>query len=98
MSDEQTSPGPIADHVFETGFRVGAILGVVGSAILFLVGPLSLTNGVHVSTAVLLFPVYLLSVSILLGLWLGYATDENDLELVNERADIETGDIRDWWG
>jgi hypothetical protein len=45
----------------------------------------------------LLFPVYLLFAAVALGVWLGYETDETDLERVTERADMETGDINDWW-
>jgi hypothetical protein len=91
------SPGPIADRVFETGFKAAAILGVFGSAFLFWIGVLSVTNTMHVATVVLLFPVYLLFTAVALGVWLGYETDESDLERVTEPADMETGDLNDWW-
>jgi hypothetical protein len=92
-----TSPGPIADRAFESGFRMAAVLGVVGSGVLFWVGVLSVTNMVHVASTVLFFPVYLLFAAVVLGVWLGYETDGSDLERVTEPADMETGDIRDWW-
>jgi len=91
------SPGPIADRVFDTGFRIAVILGAVGSAGLFWFGVLSVTNGVHVASVLLLYPVYLLFAAVALGIWLGYETDETDLERVTEPADVETGDLRDWW-
>jgi hypothetical protein len=91
------SPGPIADRTFDTGFRTAAILGVVVTAGLFWLGVLSVTNGIHVASVLLFFPVYLLFAAIVLGVWLGYETDETDLERVTESAEMETGDLRDWW-
>lgn len=92
MADDRRSPGPIADHVFDTGFRAAALLGVLGSVILFWFGPLSVTNGFHVSVTVLLYPVYLLFVAVLLGLWLGYQTDERNLERTTEPVEMESGE------
>lgn len=97
MSDEARSPGPIADHAFELGFRVSALFGVLGSGILFWFGPLSVTNGMHVSLTLLLFPVYLLSVAVLLGLWLGYETDGRNLERVSEPVEMDSGEAWKRW-
>lgn len=82
------SPGPIADQAFETGFKLAALLGFVGGGLLYVFDVLSLTNEMHVATTVLLFPVYLLLVAVLLGVWLGYETDERDLEQVTEPVEM----------
>ncbi|PSP28124.1 hypothetical protein BRC65_02960 [Halobacteriales archaeon QH_2_65_14] len=87
------SPGQIADHTFDTGFRIAAVVGVFGSLILFGHGVLSVTNPTHVVTLVLLFPVYLLFVAVALGVWLGYETDETDLERVKR----DTDDLQERW-
>jgi len=87
------SPGQIADHTFDTGFGIAAVVGVFGSLILFGHGVLSVTNPMHVATLVLLFPVYLLFVAVALGVWLGYETDETDLERVKR----DTDDLQERW-
>lgn len=97
MAADRQSPGPIADHVFEYGFRAAALLGVLGSAIFFWFGPLSLTNGMHVSLTLLLYPVYLLFVAVLLGLWLGYETDGGNLERVSEPVEMDSGEAWKRW-
>lgn len=75
MSSSDTSPGPIADRVFESGFRLATIGGLAGVACLHWIGALSLFNPVTLVLTLLLFPVYLVAVAILLGAWLGYDTD-----------------------
>lgn len=97
MADDRHYPGPIADHVFDNGLRVGALLGVLGSAILFWFGPLSLTNGMHVSLTLLLYPIYLLFVAVILGLWLGYETDGRNLERVSEPVEMDSGEAWERW-
>lgn len=84
MARGGTRPGPIADHVFETGFKLAAIGGVGALVFLHLAGVLSLFNVVNFVIATLLFPVYLVFVAILLSHWLGYDTDERDLRTVSE--------------
>lgn len=91
------SPGPIADSAFDSGFRIAVLFGVAGSGILFWFDVLSLTDGMHVATTLLLFPVYLLLVSVLLGVWLGYKTDESDLEQVTEHVEMESGSSWERW-
>lgn len=97
MATERRSPGPIADRVYEKGLQTAALLGVLGSAILFWFGPLSLTNTMHVSFTVLFYPVYLLAVAVVLGIWLGYQTDGRNLERVTEPVDMESGEAWDRW-
>lgn len=97
MADDRRSPGPIADRVFESGFRAAALLGVLGVGILFWFGPLSPTDSMHVSLTLLLYPVYLLFIAVLLGAWLGYETDGRNLERVTEPAEMESGEAWKRW-
>jgi hypothetical protein len=90
MSEKKITPGPIAERTFELGLKIGAAGGIAAAATLFLVGPASISNGIHVVLTLLLYPVYLLTVATLLGIWLGYDTDARNLERVTEeRAGVE---------
>lgn len=82
MSHSSGSPGPIADRTFDTGLKFGAAGGAACVAFLYWLGVLSVTNPFHTTVTLVLFPVYVLSVAVLLGLWLGYDTDETDLKRV----------------
>lgn len=92
MTSGSTSPGPIADQTFDRGFRFAALAGLAGIAVLYWSGKLSVSNVMQVTSTLLLFPVYLLFISIVLGMWLGYETDETDLERVIEDPDVESDD------
>lgn len=91
MSEKKISPGPIAERTFEVGLKIAAAAGVAAATACFLVGPLSVSDGVHVAVTVLLFPVYLLSAATLLGIWLGYDTDASNLERVT-KEEMASGD------
>ncbi|QAU14002.1 hypothetical protein EKH57_15510 [Halorubrum sp. BOL3-1] len=82
MSHSGGSPGPISDRTFEFGLRTGVAGGIACVALLYWTGVVSLTNPVHTTVTLVLFPVYVLSVAVLLGLWLGYDTDETNLKPV----------------
>jgi len=83
-------PGPIADQTYDSAFKIAAIAGATGVVLLFWLGPLSVSIGSHVVFATLLYPVYLLTVSVVLGVWLGYTTDEQNLIRVYETVDNES--------
>jgi len=83
MSHSGRSPGPIAEQTFDIGFKVGVAGGVACVGLLYWAGVLSFTSAFHATVTLALFPVYLLSIAVLLGLWLGYDTDETNLEPVN---------------
>ncbi len=89
MSYSNGPPGPIADRTFDVGLRVGAVGGVACVALLYWAGVLSVTNPLHTTVTLVLFPVYVLSVAVFLGLWLGYDTDETNLKrvLVEDESD-----------
>lgn len=94
---KSTSPGPIADQTFNQGFRFAVLAGLAGIALLYWSGKLSMSNVMQVTSTLLLFPIYLLFVSVVLGVWLGYETDETDLERVIEDSDGESDDSsRNW--
>jgi len=82
-------PGPLADEAFERGFRWAALLGVAGAGLLFFSGTLSPLDGFHLLLVVTLFPVYLVFVSVVLGVWLGYDTDATDLRPVDRGTEPE---------
>jgi len=90
------SPGPIAEQAFETCFRMAAVSGVVVLGVCYWLGLLSLSDPLHVVTTLLLFPVYLLFVAILLGVWLGYATDERNLTPVADPEESDADDPPDY--
>ena len=83
----QSSPGPIADRTFDTAFKIAAVGGVVVAALLYWSGALSVSDGAHVVHTLVLFPVYLVAVAALLGVWLGYDTDASDLVRVRREAE-----------
>lgn len=89
MSHSSGPPGPIADQTFDLGLKFGAAGGVACAALLYWTGVLSVTNSFHTAVTIVLFPVYVLSVAVLLGLWLGYDTDEANLKrvLVEDESD-----------
>lgn len=60
--------------------------------LLYWVGPLSISQGSHLVYTILLYPVYLLTVAVILGVWLGYDTDERNLERVYEPVDVDADD------
>ncbi|PSQ61805.1 MAG: hypothetical protein BRD21_08515 [Halobacteriales archaeon SW_8_66_22] len=94
MSNEpKTVPGPIADRTFERGFKLAAIAGAIGVALLYVIGPFTLSSGSELVFASLLYPIYLLSVAIALAVWLGYPPDERNLEPVYETPDGEGEEI-----
>lgn len=87
MPRSDGSPGPLADRTFERGFGWAAVIGVVCVGLGFWLGVLSPFDGVHLTLVVTLFPVYLVFVSVLLGVWLGYDTDAADLRPVTDETD-----------
>jgi len=89
----QSSPGPIADRTFDTAFKVAAVGGVVVAVLLYWSGALSLSDGSDLLYTFILFPVYLVAVAALLGVWLGYDTDASDL--VRVRRDAEPTESRE---
>jgi hypothetical protein len=84
-----TVPGPIADRTYDSAFKIAAIAGVTGVFLLFWLGPLSVSISSHVVFVALFYPVYLLTASVVLGVWLGYTTDEKNLVRVYESVDDE---------
>ncbi|PSQ33867.1 hypothetical protein BRD08_11160 [Halobacteriales archaeon SW_10_66_29] len=90
------SPGPIAEQTFETYFRIAAVSGAVALVVCYWIGLLSPSDPFHVTTTLTLFPVYLLFVAILLGVWLGYATDERNLTPIAERDESDVDDTPDY--
>jgi len=94
MAEAGLSPGPIAERTFERGFKVAMLGGLAGVGLLYWTGVLSVTNGVHISVTLVLFPVYLVLVAMVLGVWLEFATDERDLQRVTEDVDSESDDSR----
>ena len=94
MAQAGRSPGPIAERTFERGFKIAILGGLAGVGLLYWTGILSATNGVHISVTLVLFPVYLVFVAMVLGVWLGFATDERDLQRVTEEVDPQSDDSR----
>lgn len=92
-----TKPGAIADRAFEDGFWVAALAGVGAVVLLYVSEVLSVTNGTHLLYTLLFYPVYLLVVSVSLGVWLGYETDATDLKRVTEEIDEESTDSLENW-
>lgn len=90
-------PGAIADSAFDSGFWVATLAGMCAIALLFAYGVLSVTNVTHYLYTLLFYPIYLLFVSVVLGMWLGYATDETDLERVTKELDEERTDTPENW-
>jgi hypothetical protein len=90
MADAGRAPGPIAERAFDRGFKLAIAVGAVGVGLLYWLGVLSHSSGLHVTLTLVLFPVYLLSVATLLGVWLGYDTDERNLERIIEERDEES--------
>jgi len=95
MSEKKISPGPIAERTFEVGLKIAAGAGVAAAAVCFLVGPLSVFDGFHVALTVLLYPVYVLTIATLLGIWLGYDTDARNLERVTEEVEMASSDSKE---
>lgn len=97
MARRGVSPGPIADRTFDLGWKVATGGGFVCVAVFFWTGSLSIYDPFHVVVTLLLFPIYLVSVAILLGIWLGYDTDETDLQLASDETTDERRDPwKDW--
>ena len=94
MADAGRSPGPIAERTFESGFQIAILVGLAGVGLLYWTGVLSATNGVDILVTLVLFPVYLVFVAMVLGVWLGFATDEHDLQRVTEEVDPQSDESR----
>lgn len=94
MDQPDISPGPIAEHTFERGLQIAALAGLAGLGLLFLSGTLSF-SGVHLTISFVLFPVYILAVALVLGVWLGYQTDQSNLRRVSEPVEMRSGES--WW-
>lgn len=97
MTQAVTSPGPIADRTFEKGFQIATLGGLAGLGILYWKGPLSIFSGIHVTITLSLFPVYLVFVAVLLGVWLGYDADETDLRPATEDFESEPSESCEYW-
>lgn len=91
MSSPLTSPGPIADRTYETGFKAAGMIGIVVIGACYWQGVLSLGEPTDVLFTLSLFPVYLLTVALGLGMWLGYTPDQRNLRPMR-REDIEKTD------
>lgn len=92
-----SKPGKIADRAFEDGFWVAAVAGAAAVVLLYASDVLSVTSGTHLFYTLLFYPVYLLAVSLVLGVWLGYETDATDLERVTEEIDEESTESWENW-
>lgn len=90
MGKPGSSPGPIADRTFDLGFKMAVAGGIFGVVVLYWSGVLSITTGSDVVFTLTLFPVYLLAVAVLLGMWLGYERDASNLKRVTKIVDSET--------
>ena len=95
MSPRGTAPGPIADRTFDWGFKVatGGGLLTIGALYLFGVVPLTVMNLLF---TLLLFPVYLVLVSMVMGVWLGYETDETNLKPTTEEVEMKADPWKNW--
>ena len=89
MSYSGRPPGPIAEQTFDIGLKFGVAGGIAFVGLLYWAGVLSLTSPFHATVTLALFPVYVLSIAVLLGLWLGYDTDETNLKpvMVEDESD-----------
>jgi hypothetical protein len=90
MADSSRSPGPIAERTFDRGFKVAVVGGVGGVWLLYWIDVLSVSNTVHATVTIVLFPVYLIFAATLLGVWLGFDTDRRDLERVRTEVDPDS--------
>lgn len=97
MDERGPSPGPIADRTFETGFKLATAAGLAGVVMLYWFGALSLSNSLHLTFTLQLFPVYLLFVAVLLGVWLGYDEDVTNLRPASEEAGSESDGPGENW-
>jgi hypothetical protein len=91
VTRQNRSPGPIADRTFDSGFKIAALAGVACVGLLFSTGRLSF-DGADVLFTLILFPVYLLSAATLLGVWLGYETDESNLKRETGEVEAESSE------
>ena len=85
MSTLKISPGPVAAHAFRLGMIAGAVVGLAGIGLLYWSGTLTPILAGYVLLAV--FPVYLVLVSVVLSLWLGYNKDITALRPVYKPKD-----------
>lgn len=92
MDGTGVGPGPISERTFVHGFRIAALLGLGGVLAAFWLGPLSGDDAVHVVVTGVLYPVYLVFAASALGVWLGYDTDERNLEPVTRSEDDRAED------
>ena len=95
MAPRGATPGPVADHTFDRGFKVATLGGVVVIGALYWFGVLTLTV-THVLFTLLLFPIYLVFVSLVLGVWLGYETGPTDLKPTTEEVEMEADPWKNW--
>lgn len=73
MEDQRPPPGPDAARAYRLGMIVGGIIGLVGVGALYFAGTLTPLALGYVIVA--LFPVYLITVAVVLSVWLGYDKD-----------------------
>ena len=72
MDESGLAPGPIADQLFESTLKLAAAGGIASVLALHWFEVLSLFEATTLTIVVLLYPVYLVFVSMLLSVWLGY--------------------------
>jgi len=92
MGNPGTTPGPIADRTFDRGFKLATLAGLAVIAALYVTGVLSHTSSFDVVVTLALYPVYLLCVAVVLGVWLGYDTDQSNLKRVVKEVDRDGDD------
>lgn len=95
MDKPGATPGPISDRTYEQGLRIAAVVGLAAVVAAFWFGSLAPSEPGHVVMIAALFPIYLLSVSVGLGVWLGYTTDERNLRRVTEEDTDSEDDLQD---
>jgi len=87
MTTVRASPGPAAAQAYRLGIVASAIAGLAGVAFLYWAGAISPLIAAYV--VVLLFPMYMVLVSVALSVWLGYDKDETALRPVYRPKDSE---------
>jgi len=80
MDDQRPPPGPDAARAYRLGMITGGIVGLVVAGTLYWTGVLTPLALGYVLLA--LFPVYLITVAVLLSVWLGYDKDVTALRPV----------------
>ncbi len=80
MSTSKVAPGANAHHAFQLGIAAAATIGLAAIGALYWTGVL--TTPMLAFTLLLCFPVYLVLVASVLGVWLGFDKDATDLRPV----------------